>query len=442
VVPKGSPEGHCLVARGRSFKLVVGRPARFDLYASDEVGAHEPGAVVDIDTERFEVLPALTTTVPATATRDVTVTLEAELTPVGTLEIACVELDDAGAASQASARHRLAFDLRLAAEPEAAPASRAAASRRPARAVDDAIERIGEVFKKGTTSEARDAKNLLRELERVLGERDDWTADTSRALADRLLVHTKGRRRTLDHERVWFQLTGFCLRPGFGVPGDDARVSQVAPLFAERIAFPKEARTWQQFFICLRRVAAGLDEKTQLSIRDDLDPFIAPPEAKLKKRGVKPESSDPELLDLLSQLERVPAARRAELGSWILERTWTKRDPRLWAAIGRLGARVPSYASAHHVVAVRLAAEWADHLLREKWADLPTAPRAAADLVRLTGDRARDVPEPLRKEVARRLDREGADPELARIVVEVVPLAAKERAAFLGERLPPGLRLD
>jgi len=243
----------------------------------------------------------------------------------------------------------------------------------------------------------------------LLGDRDEWTADTSRALADRLLVHTKGRRRTLDHERVWFQLTGFCLRPGFGVPGDDARVSQVAPLFAERLAFPKEARTWQQFFICLRRVAAGLGEATQLAIRDDLDPWVAPPEAKLKKRGVKPESSDPELLDLLSQLD---------------------------------GARVPAYASAHHVVAPRLATEWADHLLREKWSDLPTAPRAAADLVRLTGDRARDVPEPLRRDVARRLEREGADPELARVVTEVVPLAAKEKATFLGERLPAGLRLD
>ncbi len=442
VVPKGAPEGARLVASGRTFKLVVGRPARFDLFASDEVGAHEPGAVVEVDADRFESLPALTTTVPSSASGDVTVALEAELTPVGTLELACVEVDASGGTSGSSARYRLAFDLRSAAGAEAPPASRAAASRRPARAVDDAIERIGEIYKKGTTSDARDAKNLLRELERLLGDRDEWTADTSRALADRLLVHTKGRRRTLDHERVWFQLTGFCLRPGFGVPGDDARVSQVAPLFAERLAFPKEARTWQQFFICLRRVAAGLGEATQLAIRDDLDPWVAPPEAKLKKRGVKPESSDPELLDLLSQLERVPAARRAELGGWILERTWTKRDPRLWSAIGRLGARVPAYASAHHVVAPRLATEWADHLLREKWSDLPTAPRAAADLVRLTGDRARDVPEPLRRDVARRLEREGADPELARVVTEVVPLAAKEKATFLGERLPAGLRLD
>ena len=46
----------------------------------------------------------------------------------------------------------------------------------------------------------------------------------------------------------------------------------------------------------------------------------------------------------------MPAARRSELGAWLLERTWTDRDPRLWAAIGRIGSRIPAYASVHHVV--------------------------------------------------------------------------------------------
>ncbi|NUO54349.1 MAG: Hsp70 family protein [Polyangiaceae bacterium] len=435
VVPKGAAEGDRMRARDRTFKLVVGRPARFVLYASDEVGALEPGDVVTVDDERFTELAPLTTTVPAAAGGEVTVELEAELTPVGTLEIACAEIGSEGR------RHRLAFDLRARAdEPEAGPMSRTP-SRRPGRAVDDAVALIGRIYEKGTSSEARDAKNLPRDLEKLLGDRDDWTADTTRALADRLIHHAKGRRRTLDHERVWLQLTGFCMRPGFGVPGDETRVTKIAPLFAERIAFPKEARTWQQFFICFRRVAAGFDESAQLAMRDELDPFLAPPEAKLKKKGIKPEASDPEILDLLSQLERVPAARRAQLGGWILERTWTKRDPRLWAAIGRLGARVPTYASAHHAVPVRAAAEWTDHLLREKWADLPTAARAAADMARMTGDRARDLPEPLRKEVARRLEKE-EKPELVRLVTEVVPLAAKEKAEFLGERLPAGLRLE
>jgi hypothetical protein len=437
-IPKGSEEGHRHRAAQTPLKLLVGRPARFDVYCSDEVGALEAGTIVTIDEERFETLPALTTTVAGDADQrgEIEVVLETELTPVGTLEIACVERAPRDGGEPR--RYRLAFDLRS----TATDATRGPQSRRPGRAIDEALAAVSKVYGKGTSSEARDAKNLSRELERLLGDREEWSADTSRALADRFLEHLKGRRRTADHERVFFQWTGFCLRPGYGAPGDDARCAQLAPLFAERLGFAKEARTWQQFFICFRRIAAGLDEKTQSAMRDELDPFIAPSELKMKKpKGPKPESADYELLELLGHLERVPVSRRAELGAWILERTWTKRDPRLWAAIGRLGARVPAYASVHHVTSPLVVEKWIDHLLREKWADLSTAPRAAGDMARFTGDRARDVSEAVRGEVARRLERENADPALLRAVREIVEVAPQEKAAFFGERLPPGLRL-
>ena len=232
------------------------------------------------------------------------------------------------------------------------------------------------------------------------------------------------------------------MRPGFGAPGDEARAAIMAPLFAERLAFPKEARSWQQLFICYRRIAAGMPEPVQMSMRDELDPFVAPAELKMKKpKGPKPESSDYELLELLAHLEHVPPARRATLAGWILDRTWTKRDPRLWAAVGRIGARVPAYASVHHVVRPGIVEKWIEQLLSDKWADLPTAPRAAADMARRTGDRARDVSDAIRAEVAKRLDREGADPALSQAVREVVEVVAQERAAFFGERLPSGLRL-
>ena len=110
-------------------------------------------------------------------------------------------------------------------------------------------------------------------------------------------------------------------------------------------------------------------------------------------------------------------------------------------AAGRLGARVPSYASLHHVVPTRDAERWLDQLLRDKWADLPTAARAASELARLSGDRARDVSERVRGEVLRRLERERADARLVRVVSELVPADELDLRAFLGERLPTGLRL-
>src|SRR5690606_30936363 len=155
------------------------------------------------------------------------------------------------------------------------------------------------------------------------------------------------------------------------------------------------------------RVAAGLDQPSQEHIRDVIDPFLAPAERGLKKP--KPFKNDAvwEMLDLAVSLERVAPERRGELGGWIIERTWTERDPRLWAALGKVGARVPTYASAHHVVSARTVERWVDHLLREKWERIPSAPRAAVRLGRVTGDRARDLAETTRIKLAERLAKIG-----------------------------------
>ena len=136
-----------------------------------------------------------------------------------------------------------------------------------------------------------------------------------------------------------------------------------------------------------------------------------------------------------------PKGGARELGSWLLEKTWTDRDARLRAALGRLGARVPSYASVHYVVSPRVVEKWIDHLLREPWDEIATAPYAAVQIARLTGDRARDVAERVRVEVERKLVAVGVREEWVRAVREIVATSDAERAQFFGEGLPVGLRL-
>jgi molecular chaperone DnaK (HSP70) len=438
VVPRGAEEGAPQIAAGRTLGLVVGRPVRFDLFASDEA-SDRAGDVVAIDEDRFEALPPVAAAFGGVkkSAEEVRVELVGELTPIGTLELACVEV------GEPKRRFRLAFQLREGAEVEVPlttppPPSVTAKGKR----LDEAREAIERVFGKGgPPASPREVKDLLRELERLLGERAGWTTELSRALFDTIAPNHRSRKRSADHERLFWLLAGFCLRPGFGDPLDPPRVAILAPLFAEKVLFPNETRNWQGFWIAWRRIAGGLDEATQVAIRDTLDPLLAPAEARLKKpKGWKAEAAD-DLLDLVSTLERVPPARRSELGGWILERTWTERDPRLWAALGRLGARVPAYASVHHVVSPMIAERWIDHLLREKWDGLPTAVTAAVQLARVTDDRARDVSERARREVERRLVAAGAKEEQVRPVRELVPVAEAERAAFFGEGLPVGLRL-
>ncbi|APR83147.1 DnaK-related protein [Minicystis rosea] len=436
VVPRGAEEGVPSVAAGRTLALVVGRPVRFDLFASDETN-DRAGDVVTLDDDRFEALPPVAVAFGAAKKADeVKVELEGELSAIGTLDLACVEV------APPRRRFQLAFQLREGSEPAATPAPAPTSIMPGGKRVDDAREAIERVFGKGRPDvAAREVKDLLRELDRIVGERSAWTLALSRALFDTLGPNHRSRRRSADHERVFWLLAGFCARPGFGDPLDAGRVSMLAPFFAEKVIFPAETRNWQQFWIAWRRLSGGLDEAAQTAMRDVIDPLLAPAEARLKKpKGWKVEAPD-DLLELAAALERVPASRRSELGGWILEKTWTAKDPRLWAAIGRLGARVPAYASPHHVVSPQIAERWIDHLLREKWDALPSAPQAAVQLARVTGDRARDVSERTRREVERRMVTAGAKEEWVRAVREYVPVAEAERVALLGEGLPVGLRL-
>jgi hypothetical protein len=448
VVPRGSIEGERHVVRVPGLSLVVGQPVRFDLFASDS-GSHPPGAIVALAAD-FDALPSMTAAFDAAGDRSqnrVPVHLEGELTAVGTLDVACVE--SGHTENKPPARFRLAFDLRPKPASAAPPSARAAnrASGRPSVRPDDgrfgpALGAVERVFGKGRADvDPREARHLVRELEKTLGERAQWTTDVSRALADAVIADPKARKRSVDHERTFWMLAGYCLRPGYGHPLDERRVGKLVPLLPELVAFPEEARTWPQLWIAWRRVAGGLGEVAQAKLRDLLDPFLSTDEPKPRRpKSIRPQGI-PEMLELAASLERVPAERRAALGRWIVERTWNDRDPRLWTALSRVGARVPTYASAHHVVPPVTVERWLDHLLRERWAEVPSAARAAVQMARVTGDRARDVSEPVRAEIVKRLESSGAPEGWVRAVREHVALGEAELAEFFGESLPVGLVL-
>lgn len=453
VVPRGAKEGERHVVGTQRFELTLGRPARFELYSCD-TAVHAPGALVDIDRE-FEPLSPVTAEprldgVPSD-TR-VQVQLEGELSAVGTVELGCTlvaspEEGERRAGAEAQPRFSLAFELT-----PSAPVSRAGAAARhpPARiasgqerarfaAAEEAISRVLGKGRKDVV--AREVKDLVRTLERALGPRKAWDLELNRKVADLVLGGRKARLRSEDHERVFWMLAGYCLRPGFGHPLDAQRISQLWPMFAEGVLNRESERAWQQFWIAWRRVAGGLDEAMQGRIRQLLDTVLAPAELKLKKpKGFRPRAQS-ELMELASHLERVEASRRAELGRWLVERTWSDRDPRLWTYIGRIGARVPTYASAHYALKGVIVERWIEQLLRERWSEVGTAAASAVSLGRVTGDLVRDVSPQLRGEVASALKRVGAPEPWQRALLEHVPVTGAEREEQLGDDLPLGLRL-
>jgi hypothetical protein len=69
---------------------------------------------------------------------------------------------------------------------------------------------------------------IMRMMERICRHRMPML----RELWSTLYAGAGRRRRSADHERVFLQLAGYCLRPGFGYPLDEWRCEQTFRQFA------------------------------------------------------------------------------------------------------------------------------------------------------------------------------------------------------------------
>ena len=434
VLPRGTESGRELPLPERDFALRLGQPVRFHLVSSTGDTPWQAGDLVDLADEDFVRLPPLAALLPSPQggrRMEVTVRLTATITEVGTLEMHCLGSGDA------AQRWQLAFQLRGAnAETPAEPAQ--AASPQLARA----IEQIDRAF--GTQSQHVDPKEvrqLRARLENLLGPRDTWDLPLLRALFDALLERARRRRRSAEHERLWFNLAGFCLRPGFGAALDAWRCEHLWALFAPGLQYLREGRNWSEWWTLWRRVAGGLAEPAQLQLLEVLAGHLEHADAGKRARDPVQGSYD-DMVRLSASLERVPAMHRIEVGKWLLERLQRPAEKAtVWWALGRVGGRQPLYGSAHNVVPPDIAAGWLQAVLALDWKKTEPAAFAAAQIARMTGDRSRDLAPELRAEVVRRLAAARAPQGWITMVSEPGGLDETDQSRSFGESLPPGLKL-
>lgn len=419
--PKGTEEGLEIRLKERVFALRLGQPVRFHLVSSSEDTPYQPGQIVSLDHEPLMALPPVTTVLGAGKQGEVQVNIAARLSQIGTLELECVAQD--------GRRFGLAFEVR---KPLASPQD---ASHPHLAQAQAAIERY--FGKKSKEVAPASVKTLSHELEKLLGPRHRWDAPLLRELADDLLQSSKARRRSAEHERVWFSLTGFGLRPGFGYSLDDWRISQVWPLYSQGIQYRHVIQNWAEWWTFWRRIAGGLSPAAQEAIFSDLKEYLDPNCA--KRREAAQRSYD-HMLRLAASLEYLPVETKIQLGAWLLARLADPKEPEeilLWA-LGRMGTRVPFYASTHHVIPKEVAEDWLKNLLSR-----PSKLKGfgLALLARMSGDRARDIDPTLREQVVHKLKQAKAPVSWIKMINEAIELTGDDQKQLLGEALPPGIKL-
>ena len=429
----------------------MGQPVAFPLASSSVRADDQPGDLVPADPDSIRALPPLQSLMrvgrKAKAER-VPVRLAARVTEVGTVELWCQSRTD-------DRRWRLQIQLR---GPGGSPGPRGPVAGEEADRViieqseiDAAVLAIRTAFGPGSVPEESGPSRLIKRLEETLDvPRDQWPPSALRALWEPLRDQADQRLRGPRHESRWFNLAGYCLRPGTGFPLDEIRIKALWPVFHLGVKHVKDLQCWAEWWILWRRVAAGLSKPHHEEIGRRLTPFLLPnkggvPAAK-KANRLKPEPHEiAEMWRCAVSLERLSPDLKESLGETLVKELSRPHPGNhvLWC-LGRLGARVPLYGPANTTVRRESAEAWIQAILDRN----PAPGRESVDtifallqLARVSGDRTRDLDPALRDRVGERLKQLGATDEEIRSVREYTEREAAEQGQALGDALPVGLRL-
>ena len=429
LVPRGAEEGSAIEIDNGALQLVANRPVSFRLYSSlsrtgDRVGDVVEFAADDPELHMHAPLDAVIRYGKKAEERLIPVKLGARLTEIGTLETWCES-------KTGDNRWNLQFELRKKA---AAVAERKAAAVVSEQAMRNSLELIQAVFSPNAKSPVA-PEEVPAKLEQSMGlGRNSWPLSAIRQIADAFLAAADGRKKSPAYEIRWLNLCGFCLRPGFGYPGDDFRIEQARRVYAAGLTYANQTQCEIDWWIFWGRVAGGLNRNQQTDIYQRLSASLLPRGAK------KPQRINASLLREMwrtaASLELLPIGTKTELGEALIRRVKAGdfKESELWC-LSRLGARKLFYGPINLVVPPATAARWAEALL-----NVANAGDALAALARRSDDAMRDLPAVTYESVKRKL---AAMPHAERLLAVLEGEAGDERALerIFGEELPSGMVL-
>jgi DNA-K related protein len=266
--------------------------------------------------------------------------------------------------------------------------------------------------------------------------RASWPLTAIRQLADVFLKCANGRKKSPAFEARWLNLSGFCLRPGFGFPGDDFRVEQARRVYAVGLQYTNQVQCEIDWWIFWGRIAGGLNRNQQADIYQRIAPFLLP------RGNKKPPRINSSLLREMwrtaASLELLPIQTRTELGDALVRgvKAGTARESELWC-VSRIGARELFYAPINQVLPPATVTRWVEALL-----PLPAAAETLASLGRRTDDPTRDLSSATRDAVRQKLAAQPRSAQLLTIFDGEEERDERALGRIFGEELPSGLVLS
>ena len=210
-----------------------------------------------------------------------------------------------------------------------------------------------------------------------------------RSIADKLIEFEKVRKYSPEHEARWLNLTGFCIRPGFGDGFDEERIRRIWKIYLSGLIFDKPQQNRLEWWIFIRRIAAGLKAGQQHQFFQDISPFLI--KGKNNNTKLAPQEHI-ELWMAAGNMERLLVKDKVVLAKALLPmfKTRKKQENMFWT-LSRFGARELLYGSVDRVVPSQEVVKWINQIMKKTWHKNDPVEDMIAQISRKTGDRTRDI---------------------------------------------------
>lgn len=413
--------------------LTANTPVAFHLYTSHVRLHDKPGDLIDIDPNEMQLLPPIHTILRfgksqafATTQEKLKVALGIKLTAIGTLEIWLKS-------KNSDHRWDLEFQLRSASGQDNSMTSLDQVRKDEtfdSNFLNAAKEELSNLF---LGKSVIPPKNIMENLEKQLAlPRREWPLSALRGLADIVFKHAPHRKKNLEIEARWWNLTGFLLRPGFGYPLDDFRLKEFWKVILADSKTTRQPDLLIQNWICFRRIAGGLNKGQQMQLASELWPTVISKKSgkiEIKSKGdLYPYS---EKIRALGALELIDTPLKIKMGNAILEKIVSGEgvEADFWA-LGRIGSRHLLYGSAANAIPKEICEKWLQELLK---GDFQAS--VFAQLARKTDQEHLNISQGIVKQILLRF------PQHEQVLCNTVHMTQEEQEHSFGDRLPLGLTL-
>ncbi|WP_457551284.1 Hsp70 family protein [Desulfobacula sp.] len=430
LVERGLDEGSVIDLARMKYEVRANEPVSFDIFHSSYRSGDLAGSIVTID-DSFSSMAPVQTIIrfgKNGVRKIIPVTIGAEYTEMGSLLMYC----HSGVSDH---KWKLQFQLR----DQQTRIESGETEVYDEALIKETCHRIHQVFTDEIDKEET-LNTIARQIEEIVAQKkSNWPLSFLRSMADTLLELEVIRTYSAAHEAKWLNLTGFCMRPGFGDVFDGERAKKMWKIYLSGLVFGKIVQNRLEWWVFIRRIAAGLGAGQQRQLFQDMSSLL------IKGKHLKVKISPQEQIEMwmaLGNMERLLVKDKMVLAKALISllKPGKKQNNMFWT-LSRLGARELLYGSIDRVVPPKEVVKWINQVMKKTWSKNDPVEAMVAQLSRKTGDRTRDIePDDILKIMAWMQQRK-AKTSFIRMLNEKMDMAVKEKSVQFGEKLPTGLVL-